>query len=293
MSNNKKRVLVLGASGLLGSELLSGAYFKDWSLLGQGRGADSEFRADLLNLVDVEEMLKKACPSAIINLVGLTNVDLCEQEPNESYKVNVRTLQNVITCCQKLAHQPRLIHISTDQVYDGVGPHKEDAVTLTNYYAFSKYMAELVACSVGAMVLRTNFLGRSKTHKRKSLTDWLYDELSNERAIQVFDDVQFSPLSMKTLCQLIEFFISSSTQGIFNLGTHGGMSKADFAFNFAELLHLPTSKMNRVSLETIDFFKAYRPKDMRLNISALESAVGITLPTLAKELEQIVKEYEA
>lgn len=291
MSVSSQNVLVLGCSGMLGSYLLSGNYLRRYKCYGQSRGVESDVQVDLENTIQVREMLAQTRPAVIINLVGLTNVDFCEQHPNEAYRVNVRTLQNVLEAVQLLPYKPRLIHISTDQVYDGLGPHRECSVTLTNYYAFSKYTAELVAVAESGLVLRTNFFGKSQTEKRKSLTDWLNQELVAERDIQVFEDVQFSPLSMHTLCGVIESAIESNVQGVFNLGSHSGMSKADFAFQFAKCLDLPTARMSRVTTKDVDFLKTYRPIDMRLNVSALEKAMNIKLPTLSAEIVLASKEY--
>lgn len=291
MSAFHKSVLVLGGSGLLGSQLLSGNYLHEYRCFGQGRGADADLQVDLEDMVQVCDMLEKTRPAAIINLIGLTNVDLCEQSPNEAYKVNVRTLQNVLEGVGALSYKPRLIHISTDQVYDGPGPHREVEVTLTNYYAFSKYAAELVAVAAGGIVLRTNFFGKSRTVNRKSLTDWLNQELTTGRDIQVFEDVLFSPLSMHTLCEVIEAAVESSVQGVFNLGARCGMSKADFAFQFAECLGLPKTGMARVKTGDVNFLKTYRPKDMRMNVSAFERAMNMNLPTLTAEIELIAQDY--
>lgn len=292
MSISHQRVLILGGSGLLGNHLLSGNYLHGYCCYGQGRGSESDIQVDLGDLKQVREMLAQTTPVVIINMVGLTNVDLCEQSPNEAYKVNVRTLQNVLEAAQALPYKPRLVHISTDQVYDGLGPHLEDGVTLTNYYAFSKYAAELVAVAAGGLVLRTNFFGKSRTEKRKSLTDWLYQELIAGREIQVFEDVLFSPLSMHTLCGVIEAAVESSVCGVFNLGSHDGMSKADFAFQFAECLGLPKTVMRRVKTSDVNFLTTYRPKDMRLNVNAVEEAMNISLPSLSAEIELVSQEYK-
>lgn len=291
MSTIRSKVLILGATGLLGSTLMSGQYLQNYCRIGQGRGTEADIQTNLQEFEQVREMLDQVQPIAIINLVGLTNVDLCEQIPNEAYRVNVRPLENILKAAESLSFKPRLIHVSTDQVYDGAGPHREEHVMLTNYYAFSKYAAELVARTGGGLVLRTNFFGKSRTDKRKSFTDWLYQELAAGREIQVFNDVLFSPLSMHSLCELMEQFVASDLAGIFNLGTHEGTSKADFAFQFGELIGLPTSNMRRVTTSEVSFLKTYRPKDMRMDITAIEGGLGITLPNLRTELEHVAQEY--
>ena len=176
-------------------------------------------------------------------------------------------------------------------VYDGIGPHTEDIVSLTNYYAFSKYTGELAAASAPSTILRTNFFGRSHCAKRTSLTDWLFRSLSNSDTIQVFDDVLFSPLAMDTLSNMIELTIRKKPVGVFNLGTHGGMSKADFAFAFAKELNLSAGFMTRTSTDQVTFLKTSRPKDMRMDCSKFENTLTIKLPFLRNEIKRVAKEY--
>lgn len=293
MNAGRQNVLILGATGMLGSTLLSGGYLESHCCLGHGRSGQADIQADLLDIKQVQKIFDRVRPDAIINLVGLTNVDHCEQSPNQAYRVNVHSLENVLTVVQSLPKKPRLVHVSTDQVYDGSGPHSEGIVALTNYYAFSKYMAELVATNYGALVLRTNFFGRSRASKRESITDWLYRGLKEGKEVQVFDDVLFSPLSMQTLCELIERSITGDFRGVFNLGSHEGASKAEFAIQFATMIGLPTLNLRRVLTSDVTFLKTYRPKDMRMDVSAIERQLGIEMPCLKNEIQRVAQEYMA
>lgn len=290
MASANKRVLVLGAGGLLGADLVPSLFASGYEVITHGRSSgDYKFALDNSNLVN--EILKNIKPDAVVNLVGITDVDLCETEPNQAYIDNVRSIENIANWIKQKNAQCHLVHISTDQVYDGIGLHTEQDVTLTNYYAFSKYAGELAALNVGATVLRTNFFGRSHCAKRTSLTDWLFGALSRQDAIQVFDDVQFSPLSMSTLSEMIKLSLQKKFAGVFNLGSHGGLSKADFAFSFAEQLNLSTREMKRTSTEKVTFLKTYRPKDMRMECSKFEEKMGTKLPILIDEIKKAAKEY--
>lgn len=291
MNLANKTLLVLGSGGLLGSEFLSHSYLHGWNVIAHGRHSTGSAKADLVNKTEVDFMLDSIRPDAILNLVGLTDVDRCELHPNEAYIVNVRTLENVVDWMQSADKPVHLVHISTDQVYDGVGPHLESDVVIKNYYAFSKYTAELVAKSVGGTVLRTNFFGKSRCGKRVSLSDWLFSSILANKKIQVFEDVMFSPLSMGTLCESISLVLVKGITGTYNLGSHSGLSKADFAYLFACELGLDSSMMSRCTTNDVDFLKTYRPKDMRLNVELFERVAGVTLPALSEEIKKVSKEY--
>lgn len=284
-------ILLLGSTGLLGSTLSPFLSSRGYEVKTHGRSEGAQFQADLNDPKEVNKLLGKIQADIIINLVGLTDVDLCEKQPNQAYLVNVRIVENIAGWIKQKKTSCHLVHISTDQVYDGVNLHAEELVTLTNYYAFSKYAGELAAASVPSTILRTNFFGRSHCAKRVSLTDWIFHSLSNNDSIQVFDDVLFSPLSMSTLSEMIELSVRNKLLGVFNLGSHDGMSKADFAYAFADELDLSTHAMKRTTTDQVTFLKTYRPKGMRMNSAKFENTLGIKLPQLKDEIKRVAKEY--
>lgn len=285
-----KKIVVLGANGLLGHELLYNSFPKDWKVIGHF-GRSRESNANLSILIETITYLNNINPDVIVNLAALTNVDYCERNPNESYLINVKIVENIVSWINQQQCKVHLIHISSDQVYDGDGLHSEDKPSLTNYYAFSKYAGELAAATNYTTILRTNFFGKSKTKLRVSFTDWLYNALINKEEIQVFDDVYFSPLSMVSLSNMIKLVISKEIVGVYNVGSRQGLSKADFAFAFAEALDLNSNNMTRTKIDDINFLKTYRPKDMRLNVDKFEHALAVVLPTLQQEILKISKEY--
>ena len=91
---------------------------------------------------------------------------------------------------------------------------------------------------------------------------------------------------------MIELVVQKKPIGIYNLGSHNGMSKADFDFAFAECLKLPTNTMTRIETGEATFFKAYRPKDMRMDSSKFENALCVKLPHLTNIIQQVAQEYD-
>lgn len=283
-------ILLVGGSGMLGSTLAE--LLRDSaSVIVHGHKGKADVRADVTNWSQAQALLDSVKPSAIVNLAGLTNVDDCERKPDQAYRVNVRIVENIANWMRMQDYAPALIHISTDHVYDGDGPHIENDVTLTNTYALTKYAGELAALRVPATIVRTNFIGPSNCATRSSFSDWLLASLRGTQRLKVFDDVCFSPLSMTTLSREISTILHAPVQGVFNLGAADGMSKADFAFAFARALDLPTDIMERTTTDGVDFLTTYRPRDMRMDSSAFEAAFGVRLPMLAQELEVICDEY--
>jgi dTDP-4-dehydrorhamnose reductase len=282
-------VLVTGARGLLGSTLIPYLRARGHEVVTCSRSG-ANICADLTNAVQASAALRKASPEVIINLAALTNVDECERNPHQAYLNNVRIVENLARWMKEEGKSSHLIQISSDQVYDGTGPHRECEVTLVNYYGFSKYAGELAAASVSSTILRTNFFGRSECTGRISISDWLAAALTGGKYITVFEDVRFSPLSLTRLAQLVEIVVVKRQIGCFNLGSKDGMSKADFAFAVAAALELPISTMHR-GQSNDSAGRARRPTDMCMDSSRFEAVFGVELPALNVEINSMKDAY--
>ena len=284
------KILILGSSGLLGSSIVPVLSTFDHDIKLHTFSNDGQYQADLSSSKQTNLLFDNVQPDVVINLIGMTDVHLCEKLPQKSYLLNVRVLENIVDWIHRNNSKCHLIHISTDHLYDGTGPHVEDHISLMNFYAFSKYTGEVVAKNVRSTVLRTNFIGHSHNEK-VSLTDWLYNSLIQGVNIRVFRDVLFSPLSVFTLSKMINKVIQSRPTGVFNLGSKQGMSKSDFAFKFAKELNLPSNLITTISVEQFDAFEAYRPKDMRMNCSKFENTLNVELPSLDEEIKYVARRY--
>jgi dTDP-4-dehydrorhamnose reductase len=288
------KILVFGASGLLGASLVPALRAFGYQVLAQGRNAKNDLCLDPFSQDAIVDALEHYLPNTVVNLIAETNVDLCESEPQLAWRANASVVKNLVESIkivnQQTGSTPHLVHISTDQLYDGLGPHIEEHVDPMNVYGLSKYAGELIAQQMHATVLRTNFFGKSRCAGRVSFTDWLYSKLSLSEPITVFDDVKFSALHIDTLCQVIAQCIEQKPVGVFNVGSRDALSKAEFAKSFAKIMNLPFDQVMVGSSGDI-VLKARRPKDMSLNVSRLEGAIGFQLPLIHDEINYAAKEY--
>jgi dTDP-4-dehydrorhamnose reductase len=284
-------VLVTGSTGLLGSTLVPLLQKRGHEVTQFGYTRAANVNVDLTNYDQTALALDRARPEVIINLAAMTNVDRCETHPHEAYLLNVKPVENLCAWIRAARRPCHLIQISSDQVYDGTGPHAEDKLTIRNHYAMSKLAGEFAATTVNSTILRTNFVGRSLRDGRPSFTDWLYGALCGTTPIKVFDDVIFSPLATSTLCDCIERSVIQRPLGVFNLGSRDGMSKADFAFAFAAAIGVTTTNLVRSRASDVSSLAARRPTDMRMQCERFEGLMRLALPRLIDEIVVLAYDY--
>ena len=252
-------------------------------------GFDYCFELDKVELLT--SMIHDFMPTVVVNLVALTNVDLCQERIDLAYNAHVKCLENLVKVTNKLPSKYHLIHISTDQVYSGIGPHSEESVTPLNTYALTKYTSEIILSHLAnpVAILRTNFFGKSSCSNRSSFTDWVYSNLSQNVQINGFSDLLFSPIHISTLCSYIDLIASLQLDGIFNVGSANSISKGHFIKRFADSTSLNNSLVRLCSASDFDF-KAERPLDMRMNCQRFEKYVG-NLPSIESQIELAAQEY--
>jgi len=285
-----RRVWVTGAAGLLGAELMPYLAARGWEAsAAPGRMRDGQ-SVDLTDATSHWRELDAASPDVILNLAALTDVDYCESHPQDAFRVNAGLVSGIAQWIAARGSATRLVHISTDQVYDGAGPHDESRISPMNYYAYSKCLAEAYVAQVGGTSLRSNFFGRSRVPGRASFSDWIVNSLRAKRDITVFDDALFSPLSLATLVAAIERTLAIPAAGTFNLGARDGMSKADFAFRLATAAGLPLAHLKRSSMDSMAR-AARRPRDMRMNSSRFFEVFGGERAELTTEIDRVGGEY--
>jgi dTDP-4-dehydrorhamnose reductase len=284
-------VLVIGAYGLVGTSLCPRLQAAGHDVVRQGRRESAQARFDPADRAAVEMALRQWRPAAVVNLAAATNVDACEADPQYAYLANVRPVEVLAEAMAAApGATPHLVQVSSDQVYDGPGPHREGDARPCNVYALSKYAGELAAARVGATVLRTNLFGRSRAAGRNSLSDWVVASLRAGTPITVFDDVLFSPLHLDTLADVIARSVTRRPQGVVNAGCRDGISKAGFALALAEQLGLDRRLMT-VGTSTCAALRARRPLDMRMDACGFEPAFGIAAPAIATQIQLASQEY--
>lgn len=287
--------LITGASGLLGS--YAGQYVGgQTSVHGLSTGGENAYflnshKLDLTKKQETWDFLNTVRPNTIIHMAGLTDVNRCEENPQEAIQMNVETTRNLIDwICDRLPYT-RFVYISTDHVYSSSGPHTVNAINPVNVYAMTKLAAEQETSRCeNHVVLRVNFLGLSP--RKHSFLGWLLYSLDNGQEITLFEDVIINPLPASTTVKEIFAFARSTVTGTFNLGASGSpMSKADIGLKLCELTERD-SRLITFGQSTDINTNIRRPKDMSMDVRATEVALGRPLQQLNKGLNQTAQEIK-
>ncbi len=279
-------ILIFGSTGSLGKILTRYLIKKKFKVF-----TDQKYKTKLKKNNGsklFEKIIERTKPNYIVNLVALTNVDLCEKNKELANKSNNLFVKNLVTAIKKIK-EIYLIHVSTDQVYSGKGNHIENFTKPVNFYGISKLKGEKHANKTPSTILRTNFVG--KTKNKSNLCNWIYQNLKKKKKIYGYKNIYFSPVHTTTLVKLIEKVLKKKIEGIYNLGASNKISKAKFAERFALGIGSDKSLIQKINYTKKNLI-AKRPLDMGIKIKKFEYIFKTKLPKVETEIIKLVKEYK-
>lgn len=260
-------ILITGASGQLGSELLS--RFRDRAV------GVSKADCDITSPDSIQRTLDRHQPGVVINTAAFTAVDAAESQVADAFRVNAFGPHNLAEAC--LVREIRFIHISTDYVFhepDRREPWSEiDPVEPASVYAVSKYAGErlILSCNPTATVLRT--CGLYSSHGPNFVKTMLRLSQTMD-TVRVVDDQTCSPTSTADLAIWIEAMVDQRVSGLFHATNSGQTTWAEFA----EAIFAAAGASTRVERITSAEFgaKATRPVYSVLDCNKLDEACGLT-----------------
>lgn len=292
----KKKLLIIGMSGLLGNNLaymfrerydITGWYNSHKVFM---PGVNS-YKVDITDKQSVKEFLSDYKPDIILHCASLTNIDYCENNKEETRRVSVEGTQNIATACNN--QDTKLVYISTDAVYDGKKGNytEDDSVSPCNYYGLTKYDAEdVIKEHKNYIIVRTNIFGWNIQNKH-SLAEWILYNLQRGLNINGFNDAIFSSIYTIEFARIMDMMLGKDLIGTFNLASRTSLSKYEFAMLIAEVFNKDKALIRPMSIDDYPF-SAKRGKDLSLDTQKLSKALGEDMPSIEECVNLFFKDYQ-
>ena len=277
---SKKKIVVTGALGQLGSELkrLSSTY-TSYNYVFVDK---DDF--DLSSNTQINEYLTKENPDYIINCAAYTAVDKAESDKELANTINNLAVKTIAQWCS--SNTCKLIHISTDYVFDGNSPlpyKEEDIPAPESQYGITKLEGENSAIQECPEVIIIR-------------TAWVYSEygnnfvktmlkLMNDReSLNIVNDQVGSPTYAYDLAEAILKIISSNLwkPGIYHYSNEGKISWFEFAVAIKEIAGI-NCNLNGISAKEYPT-PAKRPSFSLLDKTKIKETYNISIPEYKKSL---------
>jgi dTDP-4-dehydrorhamnose reductase len=231
------KIMIVGNKGQLGSDSEK-VLGNNYEILGVDLA-----ELDMTNLAAVESMVQDFAPDIILNCAAYTQVDNCEIEKELAWSVNVKGPENLAVCVRK--HDGRLIHVSTDYVFDGAReiplPYVEnDEPRPLSYYGITKLESETTVQKTidRHVILRTAWMyGSGGTNFLKTMLKLAIQKPDIE--VKVVNDQYGSPTWSYRLALQILKLIENNGRGTYHATAEGHCTWYELARYFLEKMDIP------------------------------------------------------
>ena len=269
------RIVVIGASGQLGSDLMLA--LAEYEPVGVDHQA-----VDIERPADIAATIADHRPDLVINTAAFHNVDLCEKHPDRAFAVNAVAVGELARQCA--AAGIALLHVSTDYVFDGTAtaPYTEDDCPRPlSAYGISKYAGELLVKRHldQAYIVRTSGLYgiRGSSTKGYTFIDRILMQAREDKPIRVVTDITFSPSYTRHVAEAIRAIVERKAYGTYHVTNAGYCTWHDFATEILRQAKIDVPVARTTSAEFASV--ARRPPFSALADTALATLGPIRVPT--------------
>lgn len=252
-----KRVLICGSNGLLGQRLAQMLSTQtEFEILNTSRNRSFVFdhrlfdytQLDITQKGDVKSLVSSFHPTVIINAAAAADVDWCEHHREDAWKTNAVGVENLVEAARKVG--ARLIHVSTDYVFDGQhGPYtEEDKPNPISYYGKSKLAGEN-AVRIGGIpyaIFRTILLYGHGPGLRNNFPLWVIRNLKAGNQIRCAEDQISNPTHINDLAFAIIRAFELNRTGMYHVCGAERISRLEFALRTAESFGLDPGLIQKV-----------------------------------------------
>jgi len=268
-----KRLLITGGSGFVGGHLLEAAkdqweVFTTYKNRSLSREGVTCFKLDLAGEKQIESVMEKCRPEAVIHAAAMCIPDDCEQDPKKTYHVNATATEILAEQCVR--YQSRLVFVSTDMVFDGKGRYysESDETHPVNVYGQSKLVAEkfIRAVCTNSVIARSALIYGRPVTGSNSFSERILSRISKGESVSLFPDQFRSPVLVNDLANALLELAGNDWEGTIHLGGGTRVDRYTFGIRLAHLKGIPERLIKSESMNTHKA-TAPRPRDVSLDIS--------------------------
>lgn len=272
-----KKIWITGAEGHIGTALIDLLEGVEYQLLPTDIN-----EVDITKIDEVTRFVHVNRPDVVINCAGLTDVQECENNVDEAYRVNAIGVRNVALAANEV--NAKVIQISTDDVFDKESriPYNEfDNVHPRTIYGKSKEAGEKILTQLlnRFVIIRSSWIygiGRD-------FVDEVLRNVGQGKTMEVPNNQYAAPTSAKELAKVIRYFIDNEEYGLYHVVCPGSCSRYEFARTILEY----SGKAGELDLYPVVIEDSARPTYSVLDNMMLR-LTGIEEP---KEWKTALKEY--
>jgi dTDP-4-dehydrorhamnose reductase len=221
------RALITGGGGQLAADLRS--------VLGDQARSYTREELDIADTDAVARVLDELEPEIVFNCAAFHNLDACEAEPERAWQVNVEAVR------QLAERSPRLVHVSTNYVFDGTrdDPYAEtDLPSPGSVYAITKLAGEYAALAYGrqALVVRTAGLYglQGSASKGGNFVQRMIARARDQGSVRMVADQYLQPTFTADLADAMVHAARTGCHGVIHLTASGACSWHDFTVAIME-----------------------------------------------------------
>jgi dTDP-4-dehydrorhamnose reductase len=215
------RALITGGGGQLASDLAR--------LLGPDAQSFSRDELDIADTEALDRLISGIRPDVIFNCAAFHNVDTCELEPDQAWRVNVEAVR------QLALRSPLLVHVSTNYVFDGCRPEpygEGDLPSPRSVYALTKLAGEHAALGYAerALVVRTAGLygQHGSASKGGNFVQRMITRAREQGSLRMVNDQRLQPTFTADLAEAIIRAVEAGTEGVVHLTASGECTWYEF-----------------------------------------------------------------
>ncbi|MGB9953259.1 dTDP-4-dehydrorhamnose reductase [Haloarcula marismortui] len=290
------QLLVVGANGLLGSNVVRAGQQRGWNVRGTYHSTRPEFdipltQFDLSECDSFDDVLTERDPDVVVNCAAMTDVDGCETNPEQAHVLNGDAPGELAAHCN--ANGIEFVHVSTDYVFGGTErePYSESADTdPVQVYGESKLAGEQAVTeeTADALVARLSFVWgiHRSTDDLTGFPAWVRSRLLAAEDIPLFTDQWVTPTRAGQAAETLLDLIEQDATGLFHIACSSCVTPYEFGEVITDHVDISEELLSEGSMDDVER-DATRPAYTCLDIENVESELNRPQPTLREDVEEV------